>query len=152
MNTAFSDSLAQLFSKNLQQLSEEISQYEGKPLEFWAVRGMISNSAGHLTQHILGNLNHFIGHVLAKTDYVRDRKAEFSTHDISIATFKEQIEAVDALIQDTFSKMTEEEWAQTYPLEVFKKPITTAYFMQHLLAHLSYHMGQINYHRRLIQL
>ena len=37
-----------------------------------------------------------------------------------------------------------------YPDEVFKEPMTTGHFLIHLSTHLGYHLGQINYHRRLL--
>ena len=37
-----------------------------------------------------------------------------------------------------------------YPIRVFDEPVTTEYFLMHLLSHLGYHTGQINYHRRLL--
>jgi hypothetical protein len=36
-----------------------------------------------------------------------------------------------------------------YPEKVFAEPMTTRYFLIHLCAHLGYHLGQVNYHRRL---
>jgi len=37
-----------------------------------------------------------------------------------------------------------------YPEKVFDYDMTVQYFLLHLLAHLSYHLGQINYHRRIV--
>jgi len=36
-----------------------------------------------------------------------------------------------------------------YPLIVFAEKMTTDFFLIHLIAHFTYHLGQINYHRRL---
>jgi uncharacterized damage-inducible protein DinB len=37
-----------------------------------------------------------------------------------------------------------------YPSNVFGYEMTTEYFLVHLYGHLDYHLGQINYHRRLL--
>ena len=50
--------------------------------DVWKIKEGISNSAGNLTLHLLGNLNHFIGATLGNTGYVRERDKEFSLKNI----------------------------------------------------------------------
>ncbi len=38
-----------------------------------------------------------------------------------------------------------------YPILVFDHKTSTEYLLVHLTGHLNYHLGQINYHRRLIE-
>jgi len=45
--------------------------------------------------------------------------------------------------------MDESELEATYPKVVFKEEMSTAYFLVHLTTHLAYHLGQLNYYRRL---
>mgnify|MGYP006200192111 CR=1 FL=1 len=47
-------------------------------------------------------------------------------------------------------KLSEDDLAHNYPVEVFDRAVTTGYFLVHLATHLNYHLGQINYHRRLL--
>lgn len=39
---------------------------------------------------------------------------------------------------------------QEYPILVFESKTSTEFFLIHLSTHLAYHLGQINYHRRLL--
>ena len=54
------------------------------------------------------------------------------------------------MINESLPKLTEEELNKEYPILVFKEKTTYEYFLVHLTAHLSYHLGQVNYHRRLL--
>ena len=47
-------------------------------------------------------------------------------------------------------KSKEEDLESEYPLLVFKEKTSTGYFLIHLAVHLGYHLGQVNYHRRLL--
>ncbi|MCA1608932.1 MAG: DinB family protein [Acidobacteria bacterium] len=52
-------------------------------------------------------------------------------------------------VKATLGKLSSDDLARNYPLKVFDHPMTTEYFLVHLTTHLNYHLGQINYHRRL---
>lgn len=144
-----SETLARLYDRDLDRLKAEIEQYP-TDADLWKTDGEIANSAGNLSLHLIGNLKHFIGAVLGNTGYVRDRDAEFSTAGVSKKTLLEDIESTASVIISTLEKLTDEDFAQTYPLEVFGEPMTTEFFLVHLTTHLNYHLGQINYHRRLL--
>ena len=143
------ESLDTLFAKHLDTLSKEITSYNSDK-RLWYVEKNITNSGGNLCLHICGNLQHFIGAILGKTDYVRDRPAEFGDKNIPRATLLSQIEITKHSISKTLSKLDPETLEYEYPVAVFDKPTTKAYFLLHLLSHLTYHLGQINYHRRLL--
>lgn len=113
-------------------------------------RKNISNSAGNLTLHLVGNLNHFIGKVLGKTDYSRNRELEFSQKDVLKVELIKRIEDTRQVIVGTLAKLNEIELDNQYPLKVFDMEMTIGYFLIHLLTHLTYHSGQINYHRRIV--
>ena len=55
--------------KAARSVSEE--QFWNKPFPF-------GNSIGHLVLHLTGNLNHYIGALVAGTGYVRHREHEFT--------------------------------------------------------------------------
>jgi hypothetical protein len=59
---------------------------------------------------------------------------------------KETISAIDK----SLDLINEEQLNDDYPLEVFGHKMTTGYFLIHLSGHLAYHLGQVNYHRRLL--
>jgi len=140
-----------LFYRDLNKLKTEIMLYT-KEENLWITEKNISNTAGNLCLHISGNLNHFIGKQLGGTDYIRDRALEFSAKNVARASLLEGIEETIEMVEETFGKMDPSILNTTYPIEVFGEPVTTGYFLTHLATHLSYHLGQINYHRRLLDI
>ena len=143
------DVLIQLFERDLKKLISELEAYKDEK-NIWKVSENISNSTGTLVLHLVGNLKHFIGAVIGNTGYIRNREAEFSLRNIPRAYLIEQILETIQIINVTVSKFEEDNFSSNYPLEVFGKPMTYEYFMMHLQGHLNYHLGQVNYHRRLL--
>jgi len=141
--------LLELYERDLGKLREEIEAYADET-DLWRVDGEILNSAGNLCLHLNGNLQHFFGAVLGGTDYVRNRDAEFAEKGISREKMLADIDETRAVIKSTLAKLTDDDLDKTYPIEVFGKPMTTAFFLTHLATHLNWHLGQIDYHRRLI--
>ncbi len=141
--------LAELYERDLGRLKAEIEQYSGEA-DLWKVSGEITNSGGNLTLHLIGNLKHFIGAVLGGSGFVRDRDTEFSTAGVSRDKMLADIGEAASIVKTTLEKMSDDDLASIYPIEVFGHPMTTAFFLTHLTTHLSYHLGQINYHRRLL--
>jgi hypothetical protein len=143
------DVLIQLFERDLKKLISELEAYKDEE-NIWKVSENISNSTGTLVLHLVGNLKHFIGAVMGNTGYIRNREAEFSLKNVPKANLVEQILETIQIINVTVSKFEEDNFSSNYPLEVFGKPMTYEYFMMHLQGHLNYHLGQVNYHRRLL--
>ena len=141
--------LKALFRRDLEQLKREIELYQDEKV-IWHIEKGISNSAGNLCLHLVGNLNAFIGAELGQTGYVRHRDLEFSLKNIPRIELLSKITETTAVIEDALDRVTEEQLAADYPQQVFGKPMTTEYFLMHLCSHLMYHLGQINYHRRLL--
>ncbi|HZG25179.1 MAG TPA: DUF1572 family protein [Chitinophagaceae bacterium] len=140
--------LLQLFAANLNQLAEEISQYSSEEA-IWKANDGIKNSGGNLCLHITGNLLYFIGSVLGETGYVRNRNAEFSLKNISRSKLLERIEDTKVVVNDTLEQLSKKELESTFPQQVLEEPVSTQFFLVYLLNHLSYHLGQLNYHRRM---
>ena len=141
--------LAELYERDLEKLKTEIQGYASES-ELWKTSEGITNSAGNLCLHMCGNLKHFFGAVLANSGYVRDRDAEFANKDVSKAELIADIDATRNIVLSTLAELTEEDFDKPYPLEVFGEPMTTGYFLTHLATHFNYHLGQVNYHRRLL--
>ena len=138
-----------LFNRDLNKLKQEIEAYKDEKV-LWVIDKEIANSAGNLCLHLVGNLNGFIGAVIGKTGYERHRDLEFSLKNIPKAELLKKIDDTIAIINESLPKLTEEELKEDYPILVFKEKTSTEYFLIHLVAHLSYHLGQVNYHRRLL--
>jgi len=143
--------LTTLFRRDLEKLSAELEAYPSEA-SIWAVSGDIKNSAGTLTLHLVGNLNHFIGKVLGHSDYVRDRDAEFSRRNVPRAELLEQVQNTKTMIEHALPSLNAASLEDLYPLEPLGHSMTTGYFLLHLYGHLSWHLGQVNYHRRLLAL
>ena len=144
----YSSSLLSLFTRDLNKLKEELNAYSNES-NIWKTETGISNSAGNLTLHLIGNLNHFIGSVLGKTGYVRQRDLEFSKKDIPRATLISDLDTTIAMLTSVLGTLSNEELDKEYEFMKDKQD-STGHFLIHLFGHLSYHLGQINYHRRLL--
>ncbi|MEO5562506.1 MAG: DUF1572 family protein [Chitinophagaceae bacterium] len=143
------ETLKTLYNRELKKLKQEISLYQNEK-KLWYIEKNIPNSGGNLCLHLVGNLNTYIGGELGKTGYIRNRDLEFSLKGISRAELLEKIEQTIIVVQNALDKMTAEKLQQEYPLLVFEKKTTIEFLLTSLLSHLSYHLGQINYHRRLL--
>lgn len=144
------ETLQILFKRDLLKLKTEIESYQSEE-NIWKISQHISNSAGNLCMHLIGNLNHFIGAITGKTGYIRNREAEFSLKDVPRTQLTEMIDNTILVIENTLNNLNEDDLKKEYPLVVFEDKMSTEFFFTHLTAHLSYHLGQINYHRRLLE-
>ena len=141
--------LKTLFNRDLTKLKSEIELYENEN-KIWLVEKGITNSAGNLTLHLIGNLNTYIGAEIGKTNYIRNRALEFSQKDIQKKELIKSIEETIIMIEKALDTLTEEDLKKEYPVLVFDKKTSTEYLLIHLSTHLAYHLGQINYHRRMM--
>ena len=141
--------LEKLFQRDLEKLKTEITSYKDEK-KMWEVAGDVRNSAGNLCLHICGNLQHFIGALICNTGYVRKRELEFSRKNVPVAVMVGEIDKTLQIVQKTLNELKEENLKKTYPVNVFGYEMTTKFFLTHLTTHLNYHLGQINYHRRLL--
>lgn len=141
-------SINHLISRDLNTLIKELQAYPNES-DLWKVEHSINNSAGSLALHLVGNLNHFIGHILGKTDYKRDREFELSGTAVPRNEIIEKIEQTIVMINEVIPKLSKERMNQTFEFD-FLGERSTAFYMMLFVSHLSYHIGQINYHRRLL--
>lgn len=141
--------LIPLFQKDLDKLKEEISLYP-KDEQLWQIKEGINNSGGNLCLHLTGNLQHFIGAVLGDSGYVRNRDAEFRVKNIPRSKLLEDIDVTRSVVTDTLEQLSKNDLQKDYILPVLDEKTNTSYFLIYLLSHLNYHIGQINYHRRII--
>lgn len=144
-----SESLIKIFDRDLQKLEDEINLFPSDDL-LWKIGGDIKNSSGNLCLHICGNLQFFIGAILGATDYKRNRELEFSAKGLSKKDLVAEIQRTKKAVITTLAKLDLFLLEREYPMQVFNYSMTTTFFMIHLASHLSYHLGQVNYHRRLI--
>ena len=116
----------------------------------WRVTPGASNSGGTLVLHLLGNLEHFIGAVLGRTGYIRDRDAEFAARGLTRAELHRRIDAAAEAVDATLARLATDQYEAEYPVPVGGRKLATADFLVHLATHLAYHLGQLDYHRRML--
>lgn len=142
------DTVAALYTRELRALEREIEAYPDEA-QIWQAHPALPNTGGTLALHAAGNLLHFVGAVLGGTGYVRDRDAEFSRRGVGreelLAGLRTAREVVGAALA-TLPAARLEEW---YPLPVANRRLRTGEFLVHLATHLAYHVGQVDYHRRI---
>ncbi|WP_035671960.1 DinB family protein [Flavobacterium sp. 83] len=143
------ETLKSLFDRDLNKLKLEIELYQYEN-EIWHIQKGITNSAGNLCLHIIGNLNTYIGAEYGKTGYIRNRALEFSLKNVPRAELINKIEETIVTVNNALNTISEEDLKKEYPLLVFETKTSTEFMLIHLTTHLTYHLGQINYHRRLL--
>jgi uncharacterized damage-inducible protein DinB len=144
------EELCVLYDRDLQRLHHEIAAFQQEE-HLWQIRGHVPNSAGNLGLHLVGNLCTYIGNTLGHQPYVRDREAEFAAKNVPKQALLKQITHTKAVVLTSLQALQVEDLALLYPEEVLGYKMTTGYFLVHLLAHISYHLGQINYLRRTLE-
>jgi uncharacterized damage-inducible protein DinB len=141
--------LNQLFQRDLDKLGEELIAYSDET-KLWQVERKIANSAGNLTLHLFGNLRHFIGNDLGGIAYLRNREREFSAKDISRENLLEELREVKKTVEETLLQLNPSRLGDMSIHSFFGYSMSLGYFLIHLYGHFNYHLGQINYHRRLL--
>jgi hypothetical protein len=137
-----------LFNRDLLKLKQEIESYNDQS-KLWYVEKGISNCAGNLCLHLIGNLNHFIGATIGNTGYVRNRELEFSQKNIPADELVNRINDTVIVIENALDKLSDDILREDFPLLYNNEKVSTMHMLTHLLTHLDYHLGQINYYRRL---
>jgi uncharacterized damage-inducible protein DinB len=143
------ETLKTIFTRDLKRLRMEVELYNNEN-NLWQVEKSITNSAGNLCLHLIGNLNTYIGKEIGKADYIRNRALEFSLKNIPKAELLKKIDDTILVVNSSLNKLTQEALTQAYPILVFDEVTSTEFLLVHLTTHLTYHLGQINYHRRLL--
>lgn len=142
--------IADLFQRDIDKLIEEINLFK-KEKNIWKIKGTVKNTAGNLTLHLLGNLNHFIGRTLGHTDYIRRREDEFSIKGIPREKLVTDLILLKETIKNSLEKISIEDMKKEFPLKIKEEVLTVELMLIFLLNHFNYHLGQVNYLRRLIE-
>jgi len=137
------------YLRDLNKLKEELSLFKNEN-DLWKVEKQIFNSAGTLTIHLIGNIKHFFGAQLANNGYVRNRDKEFADRNIPREIILKEIDEIIAITQKILPTINDEKFNSEYPIEFLGNKRTVGEILFILYGHLNYHLGQINYHRRLI--
>ncbi len=139
--------LRALFDKDLKTLRGEMGSFRNAE-DIWRTVPGITNSAGNLCLHLCGNLRHFLGHVLAGEDYMRDREHEFAAKGLPRQMLLEKVDKTMNSLHLAWQALSSSDLAKAYPVRTPMPMENTGQFVFHLYGHLGYHLGQINYLRR----
>lgn len=139
------------YAKYIGNLKKEISSYENEK-DIWMLKGDIKNTPGTLTLHLCGNLNHNIGAVIGNNGYVRNRDKEFTDTNVSKADLLNLIEETENTVLSILESLDTAKMAEQFPETSHGENQTVYDALIRLAFHLAYHVGQINYHRRILTL
>lgn len=141
--------IATLVSRELDAFERELALCPDEA-SVWRIVPGVTNSLGALVLHVCGNLQHFVGHVLGGTDYVRNREAEFTRTGVPRAELVAEIRRAAAAVERTLNGVTEQQLGAPFPEIVGGVTVSTGLFLTHLAAHLAFHLGQAGYLRRIV--
>jgi hypothetical protein len=142
--------LANFYARDIRKLIEEVNLFKIEE-NLWKTEGSVKNSCGNLVLHIIGGLNYLVGATLANSGYIRDRDQEFIRKGVARQVLVAQLEELIPMINKTLSDLTDADMEAEYPI-FFDKPKTSiSYVLLQLSLHLNYHLGQVNYLRRILE-
>lgn len=149
MESTLIEDIRDILARDLLVLAAEIESIPEEQL--WQALPGVNNSAGTLAMHLCGNLRHFIGSVLGRDGYLRDREGEFTRRDLSKAALIIQIhqarQAVVAALEQLDVQVLNNPMPDTPPHHQGR---TVGFFLIQLCCHFSRHEGQLNYLRRIL--
>lgn len=142
--------LADFYERDIRKLIDEVNLFRNEQ-NLWRTQGSVANSCGNLVLHIIGGLNYLIGATLAHTGYVRDRDQEFIRKGVERKVLVAQLEELIPMIKKTIDGLTQDEMNAEYPIFFDKPKTSNSYVLTQLSLHLNYHLGQVNYLRRILE-
>lgn len=145
------EALAGLFERDLDKLVAELQAYPDEN-SVWAVQDGVLNSGGTLALHLSGNLSQFIGLDLGGIAYQRDRDAEFSRRNVPRSELIAGLEETRKRVGLTLRTLDPARLTDVHPNlpPSYAPDMTNEAFLLHLYGHLNWHLGQVNYLRRMV--
>jgi uncharacterized damage-inducible protein DinB len=135
--------------RDLRDVAHEIEAYPDDELLWKSIDGT-TNPGGNLALHLAGNMRHYVGAVLGGSSYVRDRSSEFADRGLSRAEVLGRINDALTEVDAALSELDDGDLQKPFPENLGDFQLFTGQFLTHLLAHMGYHLGQLDYHRRIV--
>ena len=142
-------SIATILDRDLATLRREVEAYP-EERDLWREIPGVANVGGTLALHLAGNIQHYFGARLANTGYLRDRPAEFARRNLPRAELIREIESARAAVKAAGEAVTEGQLTADFPEVIAGSRVQTGDYLVHLAAHFAYHLGQLDYHRRVV--
>jgi uncharacterized damage-inducible protein DinB len=147
--TTLGTAIGAILQRDLSALRREVEAYTDER-ELWRTAPGLPNAGGTLVLHLTGNLQHYFGARLGQTGYVRDRAAEFARRDVPRTELLREIEAARAAVRAGLATLSESQLLDEFPETVADTRLSTGEYLLHLTTHFAYHLGQLDYHRRMV--
>jgi uncharacterized damage-inducible protein DinB len=146
---SITNELAALYRRDLAKFAKQIESFPTDELLWQTLPGVI-NPAGNLALHIEGNLSEFVGRQLGGLPYQRNRDLEFSSKQGTRADLSARLAKLSESIAAVIEALNADQLEKEYPQVVLDRPMSTGEFLIHLYGHLNWHLGQVDYLRRMI--
>lgn len=146
----FQKHLYNLYLRDIHVLHLELEKFEENESLLWTNLPGISNCSGNLFLHIIGNINHFMGAIISNNGFIREREKEFNEKNIPLSSLKSEIQKLNGILEKAFIDLKTLDLEKEFPVLLNQKTYTYSELLLHLFGHLNYHLGQINYHRRMV--
>lgn len=141
--------LSELLIRDLNRLQKEIESYTNDTI-LWEIEGTIKNSGGNLCLHLIGNLKTYLGNGFADLGYERQRDFEFNGKNVDRNKLYQEIGETIEMIKIGLTNIKPEQLTEKFPIVIWEEATEMEFTLLHLYGHLNYHLGQINYHRRIL--
>jgi hypothetical protein len=138
-----------ILERDLRTLRREIETYLEEQ-DLWREVPGIANVGGTLALHLTGNIQHYLGTRLGGAAYVRNRPAEFARRGVPRSELLGEVDAAHVALQAALNAGHVTDLLADFPEVVSGARVETGEYLIHLVAHFAYHLGQIDYHRRLV--
>ncbi|TAG99598.1 MAG: DinB superfamily protein [Sphingobacteriales bacterium] len=140
--------LIDLYKKELERLKQEILAYAADD-QLWATPPN-AIAAGNLCLQLTGSLQHYIGNLIGDSGYIRNKEAELKAKNLSRERLLEEVDNTSTIVVNTLEELSKTELQKVFPTTEFEEPVTTEFYVLHLLKVLGYYLGQIRYHRLVV--
>lgn len=141
--------VAAILDRDLGAVARQVEAYADEQ-DLWRLPPGLPNCGGTLALHLAGNIQHYLGARLGDTGYLRNRPAEFSARDLPRSALLREIAAAREAVRAAAARVDAERLTDDFPETVGGVRIPTGHYLIHLVAHFAYHLGQLDYHRRLV--
>jgi len=142
-------SVIAILDRDLRALRREMEAYPDED-SLWLKPTGVPNSAGTLALHLAGNVQHYLGARLGAPGSVTARPAEFARRDVPRSEIVQQIEAARTSLAAAESRFGEADLTEDFPEVIGNLRFETGDYLIHLVSHFTFHLGQIDYHRRMV--
>ena len=146
---SIANELASLFRRDLARLSKQIESFPDDETIWQTVPG-VTNTAGNLALHLEGNLREFVGRQLGQRPYTRNRELEFGARGVTKQELSMRLAELSESIPSIVEGLSAAQMDKEYPQIVLGTPTSTSELLIHLYGHLNWHLGQVDYLRRML--